>query len=325
MIRKDPSEHPTEARRLAMPSAGQSTISGAQHWLAILGLFLLWLCGLLSDTSWFFACAAAWALHAGFLALLMACWRPQLRLLLACVLLYGLLGWQRWQVPAPLPADPDQAAPELSLCLANQGFWNAAPELIHTLQAQTVDLVILIEAHPAVVAALRPHWPHVEKAGQAHTPYAWACLSRWPIRQQVTPIPAADRGQLGALILDHPAGQIALTVLHPASPLGGHRHHEQRRIFQQAADIPADLLAGDCNACPEYPAFRRLLAQTGLALASSTVVGTWPASWGPLGIPIDHVCCRPTWQVINSETIALPGSDHRGRLLTLRMTAADDP
>ncbi|MDO5627104.1 MAG: endonuclease/exonuclease/phosphatase family protein [Mobilicoccus sp.] len=72
------------------------------------------------------------------------------------------------------------------------------------------------------------------------------------------------------------------------------------------------VLAGDFNAGPSHPVFRRYSA--GLE-DSPRGEFPWTATWpkfGPFGplTHIDHVLARD-WRVQDSETIAIPGSDHR--------------
>ncbi|PVZ03903.1 endonuclease/exonuclease/phosphatase family protein [Actinomycetospora cinnamomea] len=82
------------------------------------------------------------------------------------------------------------------------------------------------------------------------------------------------------------------------------------------------LVVGDLNATPDHSAFRA--GTRGCTDAASArgegLAGTWPAGWPPaLGTPIDHVLTARGPQVRDVALVEVPGSDHRGLVVRLRL------
>ena len=82
------------------------------------------------------------------------------------------------------------------------------------------------------------------------------------------------------------------------------------------------LVVGDFNATPDHSAFRSGTAGcTDAATArGESLTATWPAAWPRwAGAQIDHVLTRGGPQARSVEVVDVPGSDHRGLLVRLRL------
>jgi endonuclease/exonuclease/phosphatase (EEP) superfamily protein YafD len=109
-----------------------------------------------------------------------------------------------------------------------------------------------------------------------------------------------------------PAG-FWLAAIHAADPVRQPQHALRDRLL---ALLPAELaklsgplvVAGDFNATPYTPAFRRFAVTAGLAAPWSP--GSYPARLGTFGLPIDHVLVREA-NLLRLEPLPSYGSDHR--------------
>ena len=86
------------------------------------------------------------------------------------------------------------------------------------------------------------------------------------------------------------------------------------------------VIAGDFNAAPWVRVVARAAEVTGTSILGGyrvTWSGSYPTPLGALSEPwghqIDQVLLSPEIGVVAVETLALPGSDHRGVLLRLRI------
>lgn len=119
-------------------------------------------------------------------------------------------------------------------------------------------------------------------------------------------------------------GDITLWCVHLANPVDRRlpwwaRRAQVRAIAREIADDRgALLLAGDLNATPLWPAYRRLTEHLDDGVAEwadrqgRQPERTWNyrPGWRPL-LRIDHVLVRDL-KVHKSFTVEIPGSDHRG-------------
>ena len=83
------------------------------------------------------------------------------------------------------------------------------------------------------------------------------------------------------------------------------------------------ILVGDFNATPWTGAFRELVD---IGLVDSQrgrgVAGSWPAGWGPLMIPIDHLLHTPELTTTAFAFGPSAGSDHRSLAVTLALAGS---
>jgi endonuclease/exonuclease/phosphatase (EEP) superfamily protein YafD len=115
--------------------------------------------------------------------------------------------------------------------------------------------------------------------------------------------------------LDVPGtGSIRLVLVHATDPIQASGLQLRDEFLAAIAPIIAGLdgpviVAGDFNATPFTPAFRRFLVDARV-LPPRALPGSYPANFGALGLPIDHILLR---DADLSAVRALPatGSDHR--------------
>lgn len=84
----------------------------------------------------------------------------------------------------------------------------------------------------------------------------------------------------------------------------------------------AVIVAGDFNATPDIQNYRQLLAGGYADAVQQSGAGfdpTYPADrWYPPSVPIDHVLLNGA-TAVSSHTVAVPGSDHRAVVLTVKL------
>jgi endonuclease/exonuclease/phosphatase (EEP) superfamily protein YafD len=82
------------------------------------------------------------------------------------------------------------------------------------------------------------------------------------------------------------------------------------------------MVVGDFNATTDHRDFRSGTAGCTDAAAArgESLTATWPAAWPRwAGAQIDHVLTRGGPQARSVEVLDVPGSDHRGLLVRLRL------
>ena len=123
---------------------------------------------------------------------------------------------------------------------------------------------------------------------------------------------------------------VRIVLAHPNPPITDHglRHWEpsMRRIAEIGAEPgPPTLIVADLNAARWHPPFRRLLARgwrdahesvgRGLSVSWPTT-GRWPLPF----VRLDHGLAGPGLDVLAVRDVDLPGSDHRGFVVTVAPT-----
>jgi endonuclease/exonuclease/phosphatase (EEP) superfamily protein YafD len=198
-----------------------------------------------------------------------------------------------------------------------------------TEQAMRADVVILVEATPAALNALKPlGWGErfsyaigdVRNDIVSNT----AVFSRFPLAP-ATMIGRTAFQQWETAVEVPELGSVRLFAVHPCNPYcGGNRwDREHRQVFEAIAnDLTGPIVvAGDFNAVDEHGPMQRLRA---LGLASVTDVAgagwlpTFPADrrYPPL-VPIDHVLIDEQLTATSVSNFKVDGSDHLGILTTL--------
>jgi endonuclease/exonuclease/phosphatase (EEP) superfamily protein YafD len=87
-------------------------------------------------------------------------------------------------------------------------------------------------------------------------------------------------------------------------------------VAQKISELPGPVVvAGDFNATPFTPVFNDFVQRANVSLMH-TPVSTFPATFGWLGIPIDHILVRGV-RVKDIEALSSIGSDHRPLKATL--------
>ena len=297
--------------------------------LAGLGLLLLVGAGFLEEVGPLLETLANFRLHlalasAGLvlLALLRGAYRATLLPALALAAALAGLG------PVWSPAERPGEGVHLVLLYAN--LRDANPDqagLAEELARSGADVVITSETRPEAAAVLGRRYPH-RVVAQGRRSLRTALWSRLPLAE-------------GALHLDNtvaPTGASARVLLPGGRSLGVIGVHFSRAPeglhMRQAAALGAIaaklgeplVIVGDFNAEP----WTRVVRAAAKA-SRTTVTGGWRATWrgayptplGPvpalLGHQIDQVLVSEGLGVERIGTIALPGSDHRGLLVELRV------
>jgi len=251
------------------------------------------------------------------------------RLALPCLagaLLAALAVVPAWCAQAEAAA-PGPRLRVLSLNLLRGNEANAAAALA-VVRAADADVVYCSEATPGWLDGLRPllvDYPHHQLAADPGF-YGTLLLSRLPLRQvQRLPL-GVDWAPAVRAVLRTPAGDVGLLAVHTPRPGGGARCRTRdlavAAIPAALAGLPAErVVVGDFNCTPWNHAFRRLVADGGLAAASAGAFRpTWPANlpW-PLRIPIDHVLLGGDLRLATCAVGASFGSDHLPLLAELRL------
>jgi endonuclease/exonuclease/phosphatase (EEP) superfamily protein YafD len=316
----------------------QVVIAGG--WLVLFGLVAVAACAMAGGDHWPFELAVHFPLQAALVAsglvLLFATLRQGSASIVALVLLV-VFGGQVMDGPRPVEpkvgrfAGSATAAPlagptrgegarPFRLITLNMLYANRrTDDLAAWLATGPADVVAVQEVPSSFIAKLK------EAAGRAYRHQVvieddgpWegvALLSRFPIlsAERFKPFPDAWPGVVSRILVDD-AVPVWVLALHARTPLTAETLAARNRYLDGAAARAAGLdgplvFVGDFNATPYTPAFARLIDRAGLA-TFGTVPATFPAAFGPLGIPIDHVLVRG---LVLTQLTPLPaiGSDHR--------------
>jgi endonuclease/exonuclease/phosphatase (EEP) superfamily protein YafD len=271
-----------------------------------------------------------WVLGVGLLALRPRWWPPLAGVLAVAVLAVALV------VPRAIPSTgPPPGGTELTVLELNSFEGHADPRAIAaTALGAGADLVVLPEAGDRMrraLAGLLPGWR------------TWTNVP--PSAAEVRGIVVASSpraGDVSARRLDgdtrYPWAEVSGGILGPTRLVAVHLVSVvpqwiaywpgELEMLQRwcAAPGPA-MVVGDLNASPDHSAFRAGTAgctDAGTATGGS-LIGTWNSGvprW--LGTQIDHVLTRTAPDGAGPrprslEVVDLPGSDHRGLLVRLRL------
>jgi endonuclease/exonuclease/phosphatase family protein len=200
-------------------------------------------------------------------------------------------------------------------------------------QAARADIVILVETTPAALTALKPHgWDR-------HFPYSLgdprngsfsntAIFSRFPLSRG-RPIGDTSFQQWVTTVRVPRVGEIRLMAVHPCNPYcGGDRWSAEHRMLRKAVIDNVDdplVVAGDFNAVDDHgpmQALRRAGLKSATDVAGAGWLPTYPANRPfPPMLPIDHVMINKDLTATSVTSFTASGSDHRGLLATLALTA----
>jgi endonuclease/exonuclease/phosphatase (EEP) superfamily protein YafD len=223
----------------------------------------------------------------------------------------------------PLPAAD---ARPLSILHANLLFDNIRmPDVARVLERIDADVLTFSEYTPhharilweASAAAAYPH--RIEKpAALASGAALW---SRHPVTAADAP---ATRHHTVVGDLDGPGGPVRIIVVHAQSPVVHHVQWSDDLAVLALVDPgrPA-VMTGDFNASWWHPEFRQLLAR-GWRDVHQVVGRGLSASWPvdrplpPAFIRLDHALVNDGLAVESVTDVDIPGSDHRGLLVTVR-------
>jgi len=267
---------------------------------------------------------------AALLLLLIALFRARRRQVLGgLTLVAALLSFLHASWLAPLFVPDDRPATTRPFTLMSLNLYNGGADSAEVVaQAQQADVVILIEATPEGLRALKPlGW-------DAMFPYSVGDLkdivsdtsiySKFPLSKG-TLLGRTSFQQWQAAVQVPELGTIQLFAVHPCNPYCGSgrwasEHADLRRRIQPLSGGPV-VVAGDFNAVDDQGPLQRLRSdglRSGADLTGAGWMPTYPAnrSFPPL-LPIDHVLVSPRLTVTSIRSFAVTGSDHRGLLATI--------
>jgi endonuclease/exonuclease/phosphatase (EEP) superfamily protein YafD len=237
-----------------------------------------------------------------------------------------LHGW--WYAPQVSGANPPAAdgATPLVVMTANLRLGEAdGIEVVRAATEQHVDLLVLQEVTPAVLADMdRAGLPDL-LPNRVGLPGSMAsgtmAFSRSPLTES-SRVPTA-LGSWSFLM-----GELRVQAVHPTYPVDATGwEHDQGVILQAVADDEPDLVVGDFNATADHRSMRTL-ADRGYRdvgeLANDGWQPTWPGGgrYDVLGLPlaqIDHVLVGERLAALGMKTLAVPSSDHRAVVATVAM------
>lgn len=252
-------------------------------------------------------------------------------LALTVVAVVGVAAHLVWLAPRFVADARPAGDARLRVLTANLQFSRADPvRLVRDLRRQGVDVAVLEEVRPYGLtllerAGLRRVLPNV-----VGTP---ADSARGTMVFSRLPLSAADTLPLGnagvGVTVRSPLGAFRLLAAHTAQPVddGPGWVRDLGVLRERAAAAVADgptVVAGDLNATVDHRLLRGVL---GVGLtdavdgAGSGWQPTWPNAYGydwtrPI-VAIDHVLTSKQLVAVDTRTIELRGSDHRGLLVVL--------
>lgn len=212
-------------------------------------------------------------------------------------------------------------------------------EMAGILREVDADVVFFVEPNWETVellrtdASIRERWPHAHVPDRAGPGFA-IILSKaeqwagWPRRSN--PGRALVGGRLRLTEIRGEFGAFVFGGTFPESPRSPERwmtgqervRKAIERVKRKASRIGAEdgrppvlVIAGDLNDTPTGVRRRMLERELGVIETKPwwRAAGTWPAgvAW-PVSVSIDAVLVSPEVGVARWQTVAIPGSDHRG-------------
>lgn len=241
----------------------------------------------------------------------------------------GALGWPL-VFPAAQPAPMDGASP-ISVFHANLLYANRRaediPGAVGSVDADVLAFTEYTPKHAAILLAskLADEFPHrVEyPASRATGAAIWS-------RFELTEIDGPELSVTSIAALVASPQPVTVLVVHPLSPLVSisEWHDDLNALRTLRVDHDRRVMTiGDFNACHWHPPFRRLLAGGWRDAHQATRRGlstSWPADQRllPPYVGIDHALVNDGLVVTATRYIDVPGSDHRGFVVTV-VAAAD--
>jgi endonuclease/exonuclease/phosphatase (EEP) superfamily protein YafD len=258
---------------------------------------------------------------------LVALWQRRLRMATVC----GAIGVGMLVLAAPLAFPNEQAEPMadgvgLRVASVNLLYRNdRIDDVADTLADLAPDVIVFSEYTAEHQAALQrseladDYLYRIDRSGQLAG--GVAVWSRSPVL--VDEHPDTYNYSLDVTV-DGPDGDVRIVALHAPTPLVSFENW--RRDLRTAAHIGRDasgptMLIGDFNASYWHPHFRRMLdaglvdAHTALGQGFST---SWPTDRPvPPFVRLDHALTTPDLVSTEVDDFEIPGSDHRGFVVTV--------
>ncbi|HUS56183.1 MAG TPA: endonuclease/exonuclease/phosphatase family protein [Thermohalobaculum sp.] len=221
----------------------------------------------------------------------------------------------------------------LSVLYANLWNHNSDPlALAAALSAADADILITSETTGDVADGIggpRKHYPFWQAGRVGEATLRTAIWSKYPLlggqlylNNNVAPTAASTIADLGGGL------HLGLIGAHFSRANEGLRQVQTDALGPMAAQLARPMIiAGDFNAPPWSWVVTRALEVTGTRIVGGhriTWKGEYPTPFGPIPAPwghqIDHILLSEKIIVESIETLELPGSDHRGLFVRLRIS-----
>lgn len=310
------------------------------EWLLLMALVgaLATVAGFASRYGWLFELASHFRVQYGVALTLCAIGLVLLRryrLAIGCVLL--AIGNLVLLLPFyPLHGRTAMAAsgPSLRAVTLNLHHTNTAyPQVRAALTQLAPDVIVLQEVTRhwlTELTPLRAAYPHVI-AEPREDPFGIALFSRLPFAQaDIVPIGTAG---LPSVIVRLKIDGKSLTLIgtHPLPPVSpqaaGLRNQQLVALAARVRQTTTEpvLLMGDLNITPWSCYFQQLLSDSGLrdSAIGHGIQSTWPVSWWPLWIPIDHGLYSTGITIETRQVGNAVGSDHYPLVIEFSLNGSD--
>lgn len=245
----------------------------------------------------------------------------------------ALVGLGGILLAAPLVFTPDQPIPDehaqpVRIAVLNLLYENdRTTEIADTLDRVDADVIVFTEYTPEHQRRLLAH-PLAEAYEHrvefvAERAAGTAVWSRFPTTEQPN---AALLNDDVDVVIDGPSAAFRLWAVHPPTPFHEHWERDLRTIAERASSVDEPLVvAGDFNASYWHPVFRDIL-RSGLTSAHLADGRGWSVSWPtdgwvPAFVRIDHVLTNDGVVSGGTRDFDVPGSDHRGVIVTVTPAA----
>ena len=254
--------------------------------------------------------------------------RRRTGLLLVSTIVAGLLALQViWMAPFFVPDKRPATTKPFTVFSLNMYEGRADPRQV-AQQAEDADVVILVEATPAALGALKAFdW-------DAHFPYSvgdvdddisdTAIYSRFPLRDTAT-LPQTSFRQYATTANVPGIPDLRIIAAHPCNPYCGRglwasEHAVLQSSIEQNLDQPL-MVVGDLNAVDDHEpmrALRRAGVKSATDLVGAGWLPTYPANRRlPPLLPIDHVLLNEQLTATSISTVHIDGTDHLGLKATV--------
>ncbi|MGD9960923.1 endonuclease/exonuclease/phosphatase family protein [Nocardioides sp.] len=256
-------------------------------------------------------------------------WQVDAATAIVALLLLGLHAW--WLSPQFVGPHPTAAADAVPLRVLTVNLYRGqadAPAVLDKAVRQKVDVLVLEEVTPGILADLREAgldeaFPH--SGGRPAEQIAGTMVFAAAPISEVTRL-STNFGSW-SMTVSLPQGDVTVFAVHPRPPKGsaGQWADDLAAIADAIEADQPDIVAGDFNATRDHRQFQRLLDAGTVDAAERLNTGwqpTWPANGEfhvlGLGLPrlvqIDHVLIGPRFAAVGVRTVALDNTDHSGVL-----------
>ncbi len=344
-----PPEHESAEKRYRAPVWVKVVAWFMASWCAVVAgaVFIapvLWLADLLVMVCgpWSMAVAIVGAC-AALMTMLIARWRalrgPAVLMLLSAGVLGGVLVPGR---PLWLPMASDEGDVQVLQVNLHARGSEAHEASLAAIVESGADVVVITEFPQVIWAHLRDASSPLARAYPYMGQRRWVegrvpgcvVLSRWPM-VDVPPPAGPDHEQVYIARIETPAGVLNVAQIAPPSPRSGGRWRRGGEIALAASRVVGSgeepwaegpvVMACDLNATA-MGVRGRVLRSAGLAPAKPwlRMDGTWPSAIpGPMRLTLDDVWVPERVKVTSWRTLTLPGSDHRGVVVGLRLDRSE--